>query len=161
MASLIRNRSGAWELRESRRTLDGPRSRTLATFHRLSPEVVAHAQARASHPLDPRELRRLAARAGAPVAASPPDRAAAELLRELDAGHRPRPALARLLAEALGAQASQATPSDSARAAAPWVAATSRERGETLRDLLLLGDRLPRRSLPRASPLPRIESRPA
>jgi len=158
MASVTRHRSGAWELRESVRTEQGPRSRTLATFRTLTPEVVAHAQSRASHPLDPGELRRLAVRAGAPVAASPADRAAAELLRELDAGHRPRPALANVLGGALGVRAA---PSDSARAAAPWAAATPQERGETLRDLLLLGDRLPVRRLPERPRFPRIESRPA
>jgi hypothetical protein len=197
MASVIQNRSGAWELRESARTAKGPRSRTLVTFHTLTPEIVERARARASRPLDPDELRGLAMRAGAPVAASPADRAAAELLRELDAGRRPRPALARLLADALGpapraprlgsarpadapvarrhrhatspgaavpADASAAQndrPSDAARAAAPWIAATQRQRGDALRDLLLLGDRLPR-PRPRERPrFPRIESKPA
>jgi hypothetical protein len=51
--------------------------------------------------------------------------------------------------------------SDSARSAAGWIAATSRQRGEALRDLLLLADRLPRGRAAERPRFPRIESKPA
>jgi hypothetical protein len=62
----------------------------------------------------------------------------------------------RVLAAEVGA--SEAHASDSERAAARWVAATPAERGRTLRDLLLLADRLPAPpraplAFPRVAPL--------
>jgi hypothetical protein len=128
-------------VRESRSTPLGPRSRTLATFKVLTPEVLERARARSSTTWSPRELRAAARRAGAPVADPDADRAAGELLSELAAGNRPRPVLARLLLDAL--QDERPKMSDGARAAARWAAATPRQRGETLRDLLLLADHLP------------------
>lgn len=141
MAYIVPRKSGTWELRESAATPAGPRSRTLASFRTLTPEVIARAQARSSKTLDAGELRHAAARAGAPIAVDAPDRAAVELLSELDSGHAPRPALRRLLLDALRSDPGE--PSGNARTAATWITATPRERGEALRDLLLLTDRLP------------------
>jgi hypothetical protein len=151
-------------VREAHSTAAGPRSRTLATFRTLTPEVIERAQARAGAPLDPRTLRSAALRAGAPVASGEADRAAGELLAALNSGQKPRPVLGRLLLDQLADRAEGGPArgvSDSARAAAAWVTATPQRRGETLRDLLLLSDRLPpsRASAPRR--FPRIESRPA
>jgi hypothetical protein len=52
-------------------------------------------------------------------------------------------------------------PSDSARAAASWLTATPQRRGETLRDLLLLADRLPASRASASRRFPRMESTPA
>jgi hypothetical protein len=164
MAFIVARRSGTWEIRESKSTPAGPRARTLATFRALTPEVIEHAQARSTATLDPGRLRKAAVRAGAPVATGAPDRAAGELLAEIGAGHRPRPALARLLIDALrdeSAGASAGEASDSARAASAWVGATVQRRGETLRDLLLLTDRLPPSRAPVVRRFPRLRSRPA
>jgi hypothetical protein len=156
MAYVVARRSGTWEIRESRTTPAGPRSRTLATFRTLTPEVAERAVSRSSRPLDEGDLRKLALGAGAPVAASAPDRAAGELLSELEAGRRPRPVLQALLLDAMPAAAGRT--SDSARAAARWVTTTPQRRGETLRDLLLLSDRLPQRRTPARLSFPSIRS---
>lgn len=158
MAYVVPRPGGRWEIRESRSTPAGPRSRTLASFRTLTPEVLAKAQARsAKETLDPAELRRAAARAGAPVALDAPDRAAAELLSELAGGRAPRPALRRLL---LGALEGGRSLPDNARAAAAWIAASPRERGEALCDLLLLTDSLPPgRARARTSSFPGLHPR--
>jgi hypothetical protein len=151
-----------WEVRESRSPAAGPRSRTLVTFKTLTPEVLERAAARSSTPLDPLELRKAALRAGAPVADGDADRAAGELLAQLATGTKPRPVLRALLLDAL-TDTRPRTPrtSDSARAAARWAAATQQQRGETLRDLLLLADHLPPRRRTASTRFPRLRSRPA
>jgi len=165
MAYVVARRSGSWEIRESRATPSGPRARTLATFRALTPEVLEHARTRSTGALDAQELRRAALRVGAPVSAGAADRAAGELLAELGAGRGPRPALRRLLMDALQDDGSASAPghraSDSARAAAAWVTATPQRRGETLWDLLLLTDRLPPARAGASRRFPRIQSRPA
>jgi len=159
MAYIVARKTGAWEIRESHTTEAGPRSRTLATFRTLTPEVIEHARARSTRDLDEGELCKAARRAGAPVVALTSDRAAGELLASLATGHRPRPLLARLLMKALSADGTQ--PTDNTEAAAAWIAASPERRGETLRDLLLLVDHLPRVSTPERVRFPRIASRPA
>jgi hypothetical protein len=159
MAYVVARPRGGWEIRESRATPAGPRSRTLATFRTLTPEVSERAVSRALRPLEAEEVRRAARRVGAPIASPAPDRAAAELLAELAAGHRPRPALRRVLLEALGAEGG--SPTGNAEAAGAWIVASAAQRGEALRDLLLLVDRLPRRRRAARGRFPRIESRPA
>jgi hypothetical protein len=137
-------RGGSWELRESVSTPAGPRSRTLASFRTLTPDVIERVRERSSRPVGAAAVRRVALRAGAPVAERDVDRAAGELLAALAHGRAPRAPLGALLADALGAGTARAPePSDSARSAAPWVAASLDERGDALRDLLLLADRLP------------------
>lgn len=159
MAYITRHPSGSWEIRESRTTAAGPRSRTLATFSTLTPEVVSRAQERADRPLQPTQLRQAARRAGAPVAPPVSDRAAGELIAELAAGRRPRPELVRLLVDSL--QGEPTSSADNARAAAAWIGASPQKRGRTLHDLLLLVDHLPRRERPERPRFPRIASRPA
>jgi hypothetical protein len=159
MAYIVARKTGAWEIRESRSTDAGPRSRTLASFRSLTPETIARAQERSTKPLNACELRKAARRAGAPVVAPTSDRAAGDLLSELAAGHRPRPSLARLLMKALSADGTQ--PTDNAEAAAAWIAASPERRGETLRDLLLLVDHLPKTRTAERARFPRIASRPA
>jgi hypothetical protein len=157
MAFVLDRGTGAWEIRESHTTVAGPRSRTLATFRTLTSETIAHAQARSSKDLDASELRQAARRAGAPVEGPPSDRSAGELLSQLADGRRPRPLLARLLVQALSEDGNQ--PTDNLRAASAWITASSERRGETLRDLLLLSDYLPRARTRERRPFPRIASR--
>jgi hypothetical protein len=163
MAYVVARPGERWEVRESRSTPAGPRSRTLATFKTLTPEVLERAAARSSTPLDPLELRKAALRAGAPVAGRDADRAAGELLAALATGTKPRPVLRALLLDALTdtRPTTPRTSSDSARAAARWATATQQQRGETLRDLLLLADHLPPRRRTACTRFPHLRSRPA
>ena len=144
MAFVVATKRGAFEIRESHGTPEGPRSRTLATFKELDDDVIAEASERADKVLNPRQLRDSARRAGAPIAAPAVDRAARELLAQLAKGKEPEPKLRHLLSSALGdAWREPATSPDSARSAAEWIAASPQERGKTLEDLLLLADALP------------------
>lgn len=159
MAFVVARGGERWELRESRSTAFGPRSRTLASFRALTPETLAHADARSSKALDAAALRAAARRAGAPVVMGHADEAAAALLAELADGRRPRNVLCALLLDAL--QPGRRSASDSARAAGRWATATPAQRGETLKDLLALADRLPPARRTREERFPRIDSRPA
>lgn len=143
MAFIVPRKNGAWEIRETRSTPAGPRSRTLASFRELNDEIIERAQHRASKPLEPADLRRMALRSGAPVAEPLADTAARQLLGELSAGREPRRALRRLLADAV--DSNNGGLSDAARAAQEWIAATPEKRGKALKELLLLGDALPKR----------------
>lgn len=162
MAYVVSRPSGAWEIRESLRTNDGPRSRTLASFRELTPDVVEKARSRSASDLDAGELREAARRAGAPVAEAPADAAASELLRRLSQGEELRPELRNLLADAVRSTGAEAgTPSDTARAAAAWLGANAAERGRALRDLLLLADRFPAGKRRARPPYPRLVSAPS
>ncbi len=158
MAYVVRGKGKTWELRESRSTAAGPRSRTLATFAELSPDVVARANRRASRPLDPSVVERAARRAGAPVRAKPAERAARELLSELARGQRPRPVIARLVEQALGQSTESLGLSAAAQAAGAWAGATYRDRSNALVDLLLLADAIPHAKRADALRFPRIGS---
>lgn len=140
---VVPRKPGRWELRESRATAGGPRSRTLATFHVLTSDVVARALERSDRPDTPDAVRLAALRVGAPVQRQAADEAAAGLIRELAEGRAPSRAIRRLLA---GSFPDAGAPSEAERAVGPWIAASPAERGEALRDLLLLADRLPARS---------------
>jgi hypothetical protein len=161
MAFVAQRGNGSWEVRESHLTAEGPRSRTLASFRTLTPDIVERARARARSTFDPDALRGAARRAGAPVAPSTSDRASSELIAELVAGRRPRAPLTRLLLGALQAGDGGALPSDNAQAAATWIAATPQQRGHALHDLLLLTDSLPHGRRRKQASFPRIESKPA
>ncbi len=160
MAFVTPTKSGRYEIRESRSTPAGPRSRTLASFKELDEKAIEKASARAESPLDPAELRQAALRAGAPVAPSAINRATRELLAGLARGERPSPMLRRLLLDTL--ESPQREPvSDAARAATEWVDATPGERGEALADLLRLADAVPLRRRPPQSEFPHLHSRAA
>jgi hypothetical protein len=141
MAYVAQNRSGAWEIRESRTTAKGPRSKTLATFTALDDEVVAKAVSRSAAGLGAAELRETVLRAGAPIAEATSDRAAKELLVEMRAGRQPRRALLALLARAV--EGAPEIASDEAGSVAEWLGASPQERGDVLRELLELGDAFP------------------
>jgi hypothetical protein len=160
MAFIVPTKRGRFEIRESRSTAKGPRSRTLASFDELTDEVIEKARTRSAKPPAPDELRNAARRVGAPVARGPVDQSARELIAQLGRGQEPEPRLQRLLSERLTADPTEATsPSTPSSAVAEWMAATPRERGKVLRDLLLLADALPSRGR-RGKPLrfPRLMS---
>ncbi len=163
MAFVISTKKGLFEIRESRSTPKGPRSRTLASFKELDDEAIAKAQARAAKAPTAEELREAALRAGAPLAPEPVDRAARELLARLAKGQRPDPMLKRLLLDALENEDRSDRPSDptstvsdAARSVSEWVGASPRERGDALADLLSLVDALPLRRRPEKIGFPRL-----
>jgi hypothetical protein len=152
MAFVVPTKKGSFEIRESRSTPSGPRSRTLASFKELTDETIEKARARAAKPPTADDLREAALRAGAPVAGAPVDRAARELIARLAKGERPNPMLKRLLLDALANEDRRdrpadptATASDSARSVSAWLGTSPAERGAALEDLLLLADALPLR----------------
>ena len=165
MAFIVSTKKGTFEIRESRSTPAGPRSRTLATFQELTDETIERARARAAKPPSADQLREAALRAGAPVAGEPVDEVARELLGLVTNGNRLDPMLKRLLLDALTGEdrgTQSADPSldisDAARAAAEWIDASLKQRGETLRDLLLLADALPLRSRSAEIGFPQLKS---
>lgn len=168
MAFVTPTKKGVFEIRESRSTPKGPRSRTLASFRELTDETIEKAQARAEKPPTAEELRRAALRAGAPVAPEPVDHAARDLLGRLAKGQRLDPMLKRLLLDALENEDrsdrprdSSAAVSDPARSVSEWVGASPRERGDALADLLSLVDALPLRRRPETIGFPRLGPAPS
>jgi hypothetical protein len=149
MAFITPARNGAFEVRESRVTPEGPRSRTLATFRELDAATIEKVIERAEQTPTREELIAAALRAGAPIAPSPADDAARGLLRALARGEAPSPMYRRLLLDGLNGQS---------RSAAEWLGTSLAERGEALRDLLLLGDAIPIRRRPQRIGFPRIDS---
>jgi hypothetical protein len=170
MAYVTANRRGGFEVRESVATPSGPRSRTLATFRELDDEVIARARERARKPPSEEELREAALRAGAPIAAAPGDRAAAELVQRLATGKRVDPLLRRLLLDALGRQErgesfdvpersnGGITVSAAAREASEWLGGDAERRSEALGEVLEMTDALPLRVRAGASDFPRLRS---
>lgn len=158
MAFVVPTKRGTFEIRESRSTPAGPRSRTLATFKELTEETIEKARQRAFKPPSADELRKAALRAGAPLASPPVDRTARDLLGQLAKGQRPNPMLKRLLLDALANEDRSDRPSvsDAARSVSEWVGASPQERGEALEDLLLLADALPLRRRPETIGFPRL-----
>jgi hypothetical protein len=164
MAFVVPTKKGSFEIRESRSTPAGPRSRTLATFKELSDETIEKARARAAKPPSAEELRQAALRVGAPLASPPIDHTARDLLGRLAKGQKPEPMLKRLLLDALVDDDRSDHPSDptnpvsdAARSVSEWVGASAKERGEALEDLLLLADALPLRRRPETIGFPRME----
>lgn len=163
MAFVVPAKSGRFEIRESASTPKGPRSRTLASFRELDDDVIERAREKAGKAIDAAELRRGAKRAGAPVARPAADRAARELIAELGKGRGPSPTLRRMLLDLLRdgrRDGSRQSPTEEAEhEVAEWMAASPRERGKTLIDLLLLADALPHGGR-REKPLryPRLDS---
>ena len=131
-----------WEIRESVVTPSGPRARTLATFRVLDGSVLDRAESAATRTFDRALVRRAAIRQGAPVEEATADRAARLVLAELSAGHPPPPGLRRLLVDRLQ-EAGPVPDLLAGDSIAEWIGASSARRGEALRDLLGLVDRLP------------------
>jgi hypothetical protein len=147
MAFVVPTKSGRYEIRESKGTSRGPRSRTLVSFRELDDRVIEKARRKSEKALDPADLRRAARRAGAPVAQAPANRAARELIAELGKGRHPDPTLRHMLLDLLqhgfreGRE--QSSRQEAEHSVAEWMAATPDERGRALADLLLLADALP------------------
>ena len=169
MAFIVPTRAGKFEIRESRSTPEGPRSRTLASFKELDEAAIEKARERAegSAPSS-EELRAAALRAGAPVAPDPADRAARDLLSRLARSESPSPMLRRLLIDALenpdrGDRPTdpEAAVSSSARSVSEWIGVSLRDRADTLENLLLLADALPLRRRRADIGFPHLESTPA
>lgn len=164
MAYVVATKPGRFEVRESRSTSKGPRSRTLASFSELTEEVIAKVRERTENPPTPAALRALAAKAGAPVPGPEVDEAARRLIRLLAEGKRPSPMLRKLLnaveSENRGDLPAEreAGVSHAARSAAEWIGAGPEERAKTLRDLLELTDALPVRLRPDEIRFPRLNS---
>jgi hypothetical protein len=168
MAYVVETRPQRYEVRESRSTAAGPRSRTLASFRELDEEAISRVQSRAKKPPSAAELRKAALRVGAPVAAPTLDRAARQTLRLLNRGESLSPQLKRLLLDSLTRNGFRDEPrrgdepesgiSEAARAAEQWMDAPAEERGRALRELLDLADALP--IAPRAESIgfPRLRS---
>ena len=147
MTFIVPTRRDRFEIRESRSTPKGPRSETLVSFRELTDEVIQRAREKATKPLSAEELRRTARRAGAPVARPPIEQAARELIAELAKGRGLDPTLKSILLELLQRgykeDGNPSPKNEAARSIAGWMAATPKERGKALFDLLLLADALP------------------
>ena len=141
MAFVVNNRSGAWEIRESRATANGPRARTLASFKSLDHRHIALAIERSENEVDAAAVIRAARKAGAPVALPAVDQAAIELLRAIGDGATLSPGLRRIISDAVSAGAN----SDETNEALSHVGKSPATRGAELIDLLLLTDAIPRR----------------
>lgn len=101
MAYLVKRSNGSWEIRESRMTEKGPRSVTLATFREDTPEMRAKVLRRSTSSFLESELEQRLDEAGVPPAMTNADRAARDLLLELERGSRPSEALRSSLLDAL------------------------------------------------------------
>jgi hypothetical protein len=136
MAYLVRRAGDRIEIRESRSTPKGPRSRQLARFAgALTPAVLASAAARATRPFDAKALTRRARSMGIPVETRAPETEARALLARLGRGDAIDPVMAGLLRRALEGVASAAVPEHLAEVA-EWIGVPAAVRGAALRDLL-------------------------
>jgi len=159
MAFVTVKPGGRYEIRETRRTPDGPRATTLVTFHALGDEEIEQARQRAVGPIDEARLRAGARRVGAPVVPARADRLARSLLAALAEGSVPSPGLCRALADALAARGVR--PDGELAGLAEWVDASLESRAGALGDLLELADAIPaRRPAAAALTFPRLSSVP-
>ena len=139
---MVRRPAGRWEVRESVLTQAGPRSRSLVGFRVLTSDALDRAEARATQPFDRDGVLAAAYRVGAPVEEPRADAAARALVSEAAAGRLPSPGLRQLLADQL-CDAGEALQLQTGDSITDWIGASPARRGEALRDLLGLGDRLP------------------
>lgn len=140
MASVIKNKSGRWEVRESYRTEKGPRSRTLATFAELTPDHVHLVIERSEDDLTEDAVRQIARRAGAPVARSRADTAAIELLRAVGRREEVSPGLIKLLRDVF----SDGPMSPWAEEAVEHVGLSLEEKAVQFEDLMAFVDAVPK-----------------
>lgn len=162
MAYLVRRSPTRIEIRESRSTPRGPRSRVLASFRRvLTRDVVDRAAARATRPFDSDALVRRARTLGIPVRERSREPEARALLSRLRRGDPLDPVLAASLRRALERLPDAPIP-ESLAEVSEWLGASAAQRGAALRELLDLygrvaGSRPPRRRRERAR-FPRFSS---
>lgn len=142
MAYLVRRSPTRVEIRESRATARGPRSRVLASFSGdLTRDVLARAAACAERPFDAQALVRRARVLGIPVRDHAREPEARALLARLRRGDPLDPAMITLLRRALEAATAGPVP-ERLSEVAEWVGAPDTERGRALRDLLDLYGRI-------------------
>jgi len=136
MAYLLKRSGERIEIRESRSTPRGPRSRQLARFvGALTPEILARAAAAASRPFDAAALTRRARVLGIPVETRARESEARALLARLRRDDPIDPVIAGLLVTALGGVAAAPLP-ESLGEVGEWVGASPAARGAALHDLL-------------------------
>jgi hypothetical protein len=159
MASVTARRDGRYELRESVRTGAGPRSRTLATFRVLTDDILDRAVARASRPVDREAIRRRAQALGVPDGRQQQAQLARALMTQLRREGRPAGPWARLLADELRTRGRRAPAlPDTLPPLVEWLGSDARARGDALRELLRMTDRIPATREPRPLAFPRIDS---
>ena len=159
MTYIVHRRNGRYEIRESRATPAGPRARTLATFTRLTEDVIDEARSRATTEFDADAVRRRASELGVPTGDDPTARRARDLLVELGRGRRPPPGLSRIIRDELAFSPNHGDrPEAELSSILPWLSAAPEARGATLVDLLLLGERIPQRRRGPQIAFPRIHS---
>jgi hypothetical protein len=142
MAYLVRRSPTRVEIRESRTTARGPRSRVLASFSGdLTRDVLAQAAARAERPFDAEGLVRRARVLGVPVRDHAREPEARALLARLRRPDPLDPVMVTLLRRALEAPDAGPVPEPLAEVA-EWVGAPDAERGRALRELLDLYGRI-------------------
>ncbi len=148
MAYLIARGSGRFEIRETCSSSGVTRTRSLAGFRgSLSPDVLERAAARASKPFDAARIRARASELGVLVTNRRDDRAARALLAHLRSGFPVDPILVTILRGALERAPAAPIPEDLADAA-EWIGVSAARRGEALRGLLRVSDRIMRARLP-------------
>jgi hypothetical protein len=136
MAYLVLRPNNRIEIRESRSTARGPRSRQLARFvGALTPAVLARAAGRADRPFDAAALVRRARVLGISVQTQAPETEARALLARLRRGDPIEPVMAELLVRALDGVTKAPIP-ESLNEVSEWIGATPAERGAALRDLM-------------------------
>jgi hypothetical protein len=162
MAYLYRRNPERVEIRESRATPRGPRSRTLATFRgALTREILDRAARRATRRFDRNALIRRARAIGIPVRLEAHEREARAVLARLRRADPIDPVIAGLLLRALDGVETKPLPEELADVG-EWIGASAQERGAAIRDLLdtygtIAMSRPQRRKRPRR-PFPRISS---
>jgi hypothetical protein len=144
MAYLVRRSPTRFEIRESRSTPRGPRSRVLASFREtLTRDALDRAAARATRPFDAAALVRRARALGIPVRKRSREPEARALLSRLRRGDPLDAVLAAALRRALARLPESPIP-ESLAEVSEWVGASAVERGAALRDLLDLYGRIAR-----------------
>jgi hypothetical protein len=102
MAFVVKRKDGSWEIRESRHTEKGPRAFTLVTLREETPDLILRARERSKAGFLESELRRKLDEAGVPPVMTDTDRAARQLLFELETKGPPSEGLRKALLEKLG-----------------------------------------------------------
>jgi hypothetical protein len=163
MAYLVCRSPTRFEIRESRTTPRGARSRVLTSFpEALTRDALNRAAARATRPFDAAALVRRARALGIPVRERSREPEARALLSRLRRGDPLDPVLAASLRRALARVPEEPIP-ESLAEVSEWVGASAAERGAALRELLDLYGRIadarpPRRTRAHAR-FPRFSSR--
>jgi hypothetical protein len=163
MAYLVHRSPTRFEIRESRSTPIGARSRVLASFpEALTRDVLDRAAARATRPFDAASLARRARALGIPVLERSREPEARALLSRLHRGDPLDPVLAASLRRALARLPEVPVP-ESLAEVSEWVGASAAERGAALRELLDLYGRIassrPQRGRRESPRFPRFSSR--